>query len=119
MNDEGYLVGPPELAAEVASSSESYDLHSKRVDYERHGVGEYLVLVLRLRRAVWLVRESDRFVEMPPGADGIYRSTIFPGLWLDATALFAGNTRRVQEVLNQGLNSSAHGAFVTALKTRR
>jgi Uma2 family endonuclease len=112
---EGFLVGPPELAAEVALSSESYDLHSKKADYERYGIGEYLVVVLRLRRVIWFVREGGGFVEMPPDADGIYRSRIFKGLWLDPAALLAGDTGRAQSVLNQGLGSPEHAAFVASL----
>lgn len=116
VNDDGYLVGPPELAAEIALSSESYDLHSKKADYERYGVGEYLVVVLRLGRAIWFVRDGARFVEMPPDTDGIYRSRIFKGLWLDPNALLAADTRRLQEVLNQGLTSPEHATFVASLQ---
>ena len=39
-DEEGYLAGAPELVVEVASSSEAYDLHSKKRDYERAGVRE-------------------------------------------------------------------------------
>jgi Uma2 family endonuclease len=118
VDDAGYLVGPPELAAEVALSSESYDLHSKKADYERYGVGEYLVIVLRLGRVIWFVRAAERFVEMPPDSDGIYRSRIFKGLWLDPTALLRADTRRLQEVLNQGTNSPEHAAFAASLPQR-
>ena len=38
-----YIEGPPELIAEVASSSVSRDLHSKLALYRRHGVLEYIV----------------------------------------------------------------------------
>src|SRR5436309_8264079 len=41
--DDGYLAGAPELIAEVASSSVSYDLHQKLHAYRRNGVREYLV----------------------------------------------------------------------------
>ena len=114
-DDEGFLVGPAELAAEVALSSESYDLHSKKSDYERYGIGEYLVAVLRLGRVLWFVRENNRFVEMSADADGIYRSRIFKGLWLDPAALLAADTRQMQEILNRGLASPDHAAFVASL----
>src|SRR5437016_5331106 len=52
-NQDGYLEGAPELVAEVASSSESYDLHVKKADYEKYGVREYLVVMLREPRVVW------------------------------------------------------------------
>src|SRR5947209_8488780 len=37
-NADGYLEGAPEFVAEVALSSEAYDLHAKRRDYEKQGV---------------------------------------------------------------------------------
>ena len=43
-NDD-FLEGPPELIVEVAASSASYDMHSKRHVYRRNGVQEYLVLL--------------------------------------------------------------------------
>lgn len=115
-DEEGYLVGPPELVVEVASSSVSYDLHSKRREYERAGVREYLVLILDEERAVWFARRAEGFVPLTPGDDGLWRSEMFPGLWLDAPALFRCDTRRVQDVLQQGLASAEHGGFVESLK---
>jgi len=43
LNQDGYLVGPPELIIEIAGSSGSYDFGEKRDVYEAAGVGEYLV----------------------------------------------------------------------------
>jgi hypothetical protein len=50
-----------------------------------------------------------------PGPDGIYRSKIFPGLWLDPQALFADDLDRLIEVLEQGLATPEHEAFVAKL----
>jgi hypothetical protein len=44
-NEEEYLVGPPELVAEVAHSSRAIDMNRKRKDYLAAGVQEYLVLL--------------------------------------------------------------------------
>ena len=114
---DGYICGPPELVVEVALSSAAYDLHAKRRDYEKYGVGEYLVLVLREQRAVWFVREGDAFTEMPPSDDGLLRSRLFGGLWLDPAGIFAWDTRRVHEVLGQGLASDDHRRTVKRLGT--
>ena len=46
-NENGYLEGAPELVLEIASSTESIDLHGKKIDYEKAGVREYVVLALR------------------------------------------------------------------------
>ena len=40
---EEYVAGAPELIAEIAVSSVSYDLHDKLRAYHRNGVREYLV----------------------------------------------------------------------------
>ena len=44
IGEEGYIEGAPELVAEVASSSVSYDLGDKFKAYRRNGVREYLGL---------------------------------------------------------------------------
>ena len=116
--DTEYIAGPPELVVEASSSSESLDLHRKRRDYEKYGVGEYVAFLVRTRAVIWLVRENDKFVDLKPGDDGILRSRIFPGLWLDPTALIAGDMRRVNEVLTQGIASPEHAAFVTQSSKR-
>ena len=43
VGDDDYLDGAPELIAEIAASSASYDLHDKLRAYRRNGVREYLV----------------------------------------------------------------------------
>src|SRR5258708_16463170 len=108
INDENYLEGSPEFLAEVALSSESYDLYAKRKDYESAAVNEYLVVVIRQQKIVWLVRRDGVFVPLDPGPDGIYRSEGFPPLWLEGHALLARGTLRVQQVLQAGLASAVH-----------
>ena len=116
---DGWLTGTPELIVEVASSSESYDLHEKRDDYERYGVREYVVYAVRQRRVFWWAFRNGRYEEVPAGADGIFRSAVFPGLWLDPDALARTDAPRLLAVLRQGLASPEHAAFVTALAARR
>ncbi|MBI3466414.1 MAG: Uma2 family endonuclease [Planctomycetes bacterium] len=111
-----YTAGPPELLAEVSLSSEAYDLHSKKRDYERAGVLEYLVVMLREQRVVWFVLRDGRYAEMPPDSDGIYRSTVFPGLWLDPQALLSQDSPKLLETLHRGLADPSHQAFIDRLK---
>jgi Uma2 family endonuclease len=109
---DGYIAGSPELVCEIASSSESIDLNAKKRDYEQYGAKEYLAVTVRLGKVFWFIRnEANQFVELPADADGILRSRIYPGLWLDPAALLAGDLKRVLEVLNQGLATSEHAAF--------
>jgi hypothetical protein len=42
-DEKGYIEGGPDLVAEVAASSVSYDLHNKLNAYRRNGVREYVV----------------------------------------------------------------------------
>jgi Uma2 family endonuclease len=114
-NADEYLEGAPEFIAEVASSSESIDLHRKKDDYERAGVKEYLVVALRQRRIYWFASRGGRFEEFAPAADGILRSEVFPGLWLDPVALLALDGGRMDAVLRQGLATPEHAAFVAKL----
>ena len=116
---DGYLAGAPELIVEVARSSRSYDLNQKKADYERAGVREYVVVELDPDRIHWFIRRRKRFQVLRPGRDGIYRSEVFPGLWLDAEALFAEDLDRLMQVLDQGLATPEHAAFAAKLAAAR
>ena len=57
---------------------------------------------------------------MLPPADGILRSKVFPGLWLDPAALVRGDLNAVlKAILQQGLNSPEHADFVARLERDR
>jgi Uma2 family endonuclease len=115
VDDDGYIAGAPELVAEIARSTRHYDLNAKKDDYERAGVAEYVVIAIDPNEVHWFVRRNDHFVELAPGLDGTYRSEVFPGLWLDANALFAEDRRRLIGVLEQGMGTPEHAAFVAKL----
>ncbi len=63
----------------------------------------------------WFVLREGRYERLPLGADGIYRSEVFPGLWLDKAAMLRCNLGQVLKVLHQGLASAAHEEFVARL----
>lgn len=117
--EDDYIEGPPEWVSEVASATESIDLNAKRRDYEQAGVREYVVVALRQQQVFWFVRRRGRFRELAPGTDGILRSEVFPGLWLDPAALLRRDRGRVLEVLRQGLASPEHAAFVAKLSGQK
>jgi Uma2 family endonuclease len=120
LTKKGYIRGAPELIVEVVSSSRAYDLHAKKDDYEKYGVREYLAFLIREHRVAWFVRDkSDEFIEMRAAADGVYRSPLFAGLWLDAKALLDSETKRVLDVLSEGLASPEHATFAAKLKSKR
>ncbi len=111
-----YAHGAPELAAEVTRSRTTYDLHQKKDLYEAAGVQEYVVLLLREKEVRWhrLVGKRYQLVALPP--DGVIRSAVFPGLWLNVPALLGDDSRQVLETLHQGLRSTEHAEFVVRLQ---
>lgn len=108
---EGYVRGAPELVAEVAASSVSYDLHVKRNVYRRNGVREYAVWRVLDRAIDWFVLREGEYERLPFDAEGIYRSEVFPGLWLTPAALIDGDMAAVGRVARQGLATPEHAAF--------
>ena len=110
-----YCAGAPELAAEVSLSSASYDLGPKMELYRAAGVREFVVVLLGESRVVWHRLVDGKYTFLQPGRDGIVRSEVFPGLWLDPAALLARNRAKVFDVLDLGLRSPEHQDFVRAL----
>jgi len=116
IDTEGYIEGAPDLVAEVASTSVSYDLHDKLDAYRRGGVHEYLVWRVWDRQIDWFVLRGERYEPLAPAPDGTRRSTVFPGLWLDPAALLRGDLKAVLAVVQQGLNSAEHDDFAAGLQ---
>lgn len=112
---DDYIAGAPELVAEVASSSASYDLHVKLRVYRRNGVREYIVWRVLEEEIDWFVLRAGQYERMPLDAAGFYKSAVFPGLWLDPAALLRGDLATVLAVVQRGLASAEHAAFVTRL----
>jgi len=114
-----FLHGAPELIAEICLSSSSYDLHQKLALYRAAGVKEYLAFLLHDREIRWhrLVGNDYQTMELPP--DGVFRSLVFPGLWLDVKPLLDGNMAQVLETLQCGLDSSDHAEFIERLASRK
>jgi Uma2 family endonuclease len=108
---DGYVTGAPELVLEIAASSASYDLHEKLNAYRRNGVREYVIWRVWDEAIDWLVLRQGRYEPLAP-VDGVYRSEVFPGLWLDAAAVLRSDLARVLEVLQQGLAGQEHADFV-------
>jgi Uma2 family endonuclease len=113
---EGYLEVAPELAAEIASSTVSIDLHAKFAVYLRNHVREYVVWRVLDRAVDWFVLRQGSYERLQLTAAGVYASEIFPGLWLEPSALVRGDLAGVHQVLQQGLASPEHAAFVARLQ---
>lgn len=116
-SDDDYLQGAPELFVEIAHSRRALALHAKREDYERTGVVEYLVVCSEEQEVHWFHFPSGETVRA--NRQGVSRSRVFPGLWLDTAALLRLESARLMEVLRQGLASREHAAFVKRLQAAR
>jgi Uma2 family endonuclease len=112
---DDYLQGAPELLVEVAHSRRALAMHDKRDDYQRAGVLEYFVVCCEEQEVHWFHFPSSGMIR--PDRQCISRSRVFPGLRLDAAALLGLDSARLMEVLQQGLASRAHAAFVKRLQT--
>ncbi|MGH9674538.1 MAG: Uma2 family endonuclease, partial [Bryobacteraceae bacterium] len=86
-NRGNLAAGAPELVVEVSITSEPVDLGVKKSLYQRAGVLEYIIVTGS--EVIWHRRERDRYVGEPSGPEGVHRSAVFPGLWLDPQALVA------------------------------
>ncbi len=115
LSDDDYIEGAPELIVEIAASSAAIDLHTKKQAYRRNGVKEYIVWQVLDQKLSWFYLEKGEYVELAADSDGIVRSQVFPGLWLAVTELLAGNMQRVLAVLQEGVQSDVHAAFVQNL----
>jgi Uma2 family endonuclease len=112
---DDYLEGAPEFVAEVTASSVSIDLHTKFQIYQRSGVHEYLVWRVLEQAVDWFVLHAGQYERLVPDAQGVLRSEVFPGLWLDTAALLRGDIAAVLATVHHGLASPEHAAFVARL----
>ncbi len=116
-NTDDFLVGAPELVGEIAHSSRAIEMHRKRLDYQAAGVREYLVFCVEEQELHWFHFPSGR--KYKPDRNGVWKSRVFPGLWIDGPALAAQDTSRLIAAVQQGLATPEHAAFVRRLEVAR
>ena len=115
ISQDDYVEGAPELIVEIAASSASYDVHQKLNVYRRNQVQEYLVWRFYEQEFDWFRLQAGEYIKLEPDSDGIIRSQIFPGLWLDKNALLMGDLGKVLVILQRGLETAEHRDFVNKL----
>ena len=115
------VVAPPTVVQSSIAGLNQFvtDLTEKLTVYEQAGVQEYLVALVEPGEVRWHRLDGGSYRLLEPGADGVLRSEVFPGLWLDPAALFAEDEGRFQAVLREGIDSDEHGEFVELLRQRR
>ncbi|WNF16498.1 Uma2 family endonuclease [Microcystis aeruginosa] len=119
ISQDDYVEGTPELIVEIAASSASYDVHQKLNVYRRNQVQEYLVWRFYEQEIDWFRLQAGEYIKLEPDSDGIMRSQILPGLWLDKNALLMGDLGKVLVILQRGLETSEHQDFVNKLTSDR
>jgi Uma2 family endonuclease len=115
INAKDYVEGSPELVVEIAASSASIDLHDKKHIYRRNGVQEYLVWEVYDGRITWFYLDEGEYQPLPPDDNGIFRSRVFPGLWLAAVDLLRGELTAVLQTVRDGLQTEEHKQFVAKI----
>lgn len=115
ISEDDYIEGSPELIAEIAASSASYDLNDKLNAYRRNGVKEYIVWQMYENLLSWFILKEGRYILLEADKSGIISSETFPGLWLAVDALREGNLAEVLTVLLQGLQTDEHQKFAQSL----
>jgi Uma2 family endonuclease len=119
LGEDGYIEGAPELVAEVAASSAAIDLGDRKRAYRRNGVREYLVWQVFDQKFDWFSLQNGDYDSLPLEQDGVIRSQVFPGLWLEVAALLNHDMPQVLAVLQAGLRSDEHKRFVQQLAAHR
>jgi Uma2 family endonuclease len=114
----GYIAGAPELVIEVAHSSRAIDLFKKRKRYEKFGVQEYMVFCLAPAEIFWFEKDSPNYKSIQK-ENGVYKSKIFPGLWIDEAAMIRTDSDKWMAVLEEGLRSKEHEQFVKQQKSQK
>jgi Uma2 family endonuclease len=115
ISSDGYIEGTPELIVEIAASSAAIDTGSKKQAYRRNGVQEYIIWQSYENQLDWFQLVEGDYQKLVPSDSDIICSQVFPGLRLAVDELLKNNMVRVLEVLQAGLQSPAHQAFVQQL----
>lgn len=118
ISDDDYVENAPELVGEIASSSASFDLNTKLGVYRRNGVREYIVWRVLEEEIDWFVLRAGDYERIEPGDDGIMRSHVFPGLWLDDDALIRGDLATVFSAVQKGCATAEHAEFLQRLNEK-
>ena len=105
LSEDDYIEGSPELVAEIAASTVSYDLHEKKQVYQRNGIQEYIVWRVLDNAIDWFGLTEADYQLLQPDDQGVIKSHCFPGLWLKVSAFMAGDMPAVLATLQLGIKS--------------
>jgi hypothetical protein len=83
-----------------------------------HGVKEYIVWRTMDAAIDWMILENGQYKTTAIPSDGIIRSTVLPGLWLNAAAILQGDWAAVLQQVQAGIASPAHNTFVSTIQRK-
>ena len=107
-----YPVGPPELIVEISNTTFTRDSGVKLRLYERSGVQEYVIVRPNKQQVIWHELVDGEYREIVVDKDGLLRSRVFPGLWLDPQALWNNDAPGLFATIQRGAATEEHKAFV-------
>ncbi|MDX2180209.1 MAG: Uma2 family endonuclease [Bryobacteraceae bacterium] len=107
-----YPDGAPELAVEICLTSTEVDFGPKLALYGRAGVQEYVTVeLLPQPKIVWRRLVGASYTETPADGEGIHRSQVFPGLWLNEPAFFQSDSDALLATARAGIESPEYVRF--------
>ena len=71
------------------------------------------------KQAIWRELVEGSYREIEAGKDGILRSRVFPGLWLDTAALWNGDVAGLAAAVQRGIATAEHADFVRMLRSAK
>src|SRR6185437_13644521 len=78
IDEEGYLVGGPELVVEVAASTVSIARNTKLRVYRRNSIREYIIWRVDDQAIDWFVLHQGQYEPLQPTSAGLLQSKQFP-----------------------------------------
>jgi hypothetical protein len=113
----GYVVGPPELVAEVSASSINRDSGPRFEMYRGFGAQEYVIWAVDEERFDWHRLREGVYELLPVDDAGVIRSEVFPGLWLDTRAMLEERGPEVYATLQRGMATEEYRRFAASLQS--
>ena len=110
-----YRSGAPDFAVEICLTSTQFEFGPKLALYRLAGVSEYITIEVLRKRIIRRLLEDGNYREPAGEPDGVYRSRTFPGLWLNPDAFWSSDTAAMKDMVQHGLASDEHAAFVQQL----
>lgn len=91
-------------------------MHTKKRDYDKAGVREYVARALWRQQVCWFVRQRGKYKEVPLPRDGRFRARVLVGLWLDAEAMPRNDRAGFLSALRRGMGTPDHAASFAKLQ---